>query len=156
LTLTTFLVNYIGQERGGEVTYHCLGQIVVYPILNLRHHQQDLHWYLRQLEEVVIGVLGNYGVKAHRISDLTGVWVDNEKISAVGIKVKRWITMHGLAFNLCCDLSGFAQIIPCGIEDKSVTSLHRLIPHCPSVDEMKKEIIRMFVNVFHYEEVVED
>jgi len=146
--------NFSGQlyrtERGGEVTYHCPGQIVLYPILNLRRHQQDLHWYLRQLEQVMINVLANYGVTARRISGLTGVWVGDEKISAVGVKVKRWITMHGVALNLCCDLSGFAQIIPCGIEDKSVTSLHKLISHCPSVDKTKKEIIRVFVDIFSY------
>ncbi|AFZ48732.1 lipoate-protein ligase B [Cyanobacterium stanieri PCC 7202] len=124
-------------ERGGEVTYHCLGQIVMYPIVNLRHHQQDLHWYLRQLEEVVIQLLAIYGIKAQRIEGLTGVWVGDAKISAMGIKAKRWITMHGLALNVCCNLSGFEQIIPCGIRDKSVTRLVDFVPDVP-IDEVKK------------------
>ncbi len=137
-------------ERGGEVTFHCPGQLVIYPILNLKYHRQDLHWYLRQLEEVVIQLLAVYGVCGQRIQGLTGVWVDNKKISAMGIKVKRWITMHGIAFNLCCDLSGFEQIIPCGIGDKSVTSLDRLILDCPTIDEVKDNFIKIFCEVFNY------
>lgn len=104
-------------ERGGEVTYHCPGQLVGYPILNLRRHQQDLHWYLRQLEEVIIRVLAVYGVKGDRISGLTGVWVEGKKVAAIGIKVSRWITMHGFAINVCPDLEGFEQIVPCGIRE---------------------------------------
>lgn len=137
-------------ERGGEVTYHCLGQIVMYPIVNLRHHQQDLHWYLRQLEEVVIQLLAIYGIKAQRIEGLTGVWVGDAKISAMGIKAKRWITMHGLALNVCCNLSGFEQIIPCGIRDKSVTRLVDFVPDVP-IDEVKKKLITVFKQVFDYE-----
>lgn len=82
-------------ERGGEVTYHCPGQLVGYPILNLRYYQQDLHWYLRQLEEVIIRTVATYGLNAERISGLTGVWLEGKKIAAIGIKVRRWITMHG-------------------------------------------------------------
>lgn len=136
-------------ERGGEVTYHCPGQTVMYPIINLRHHQQDLHWYLRQLEEVIIQLLAIYGIKAQRIEGLTGVWVGDSKISAMGIKVKRWITMHGLALNVCCDLSGFEQIIPCGIRDKSVTRLVDFVPDVP-MDEVKKQLITVFKQVFDY------
>ncbi|MGY6528603.1 MAG: lipoyl(octanoyl) transferase LipB [Cyanobacterium sp.] len=136
-------------ERGGEVTYHCLGQIVAYPILNLRRHQQDLHWYLRQLEEVVINLLAVYGVKGERIDGLTGVWVNDEKISAIGIKVKRWITMHGLAINVTCDLSGFEQIIPCGIRDKSVTRLANFEPDI-QIEDVKKQLVIRFKKVFGY------
>lgn len=147
------LNNFSGQlfrtERGGEVTYHCPGQIIIYPILNLRHHRQDLHWYLRQLEEVVIQLLAVYGIKAQRIAGLTGVWVSDGKISAMGIKVKRWITMHGLALNICCDLSGFEKIIPCGIQDKSVTRLVDFVPDV-SMDEVKKQLIKVFKQVFNY------
>jgi lipoyl(octanoyl) transferase len=99
-------------ERGGEVTYHCPGQIVGYPILNLHRHQQDLHWYLRQLESVLIKVLRVYGLSGDRIPGLTGVWVEGRKVAAIGIKVKRWITMHGFALNVCPDLSGFEQLFP--------------------------------------------
>jgi lipoyl(octanoyl) transferase len=87
-------------ERGGEVTYHCPGQLVGYPILNLRYYQQDLHWYLRQLEEVLIQVLGVLGLQGDRIPGMTGVWLEGRKIAAIGIKVSRWITMHGFALNL--------------------------------------------------------
>ncbi|MBE9222919.1 lipoyl(octanoyl) transferase LipB [Cyanobacterium stanieri LEGE 03274] len=142
-------------ERGGEVTYHCRGQVVVYPILNLRHHQQDLHWYLRQLEEVVIRLLRLYGIEGKRIEGLTGVWVDGQKISAMGIKVKRWVTMHGLALNVSCDLSGFERIIPCGIRDKSVTRLIDFVDDV-ELEKVKKEMVMMFVQVFGYDANLEN
>lgn len=134
-------------ERGGEVTYHCPGQIVAYPILNLRYYQQDLHWYLRQLEEVIIQLLASYGIIAQRIEGLTGVWIGDKKIAAIGIKVKRWITMHGFAINICCDLSGFDKIIPCGIKDKAVTSLHEYIPHI-TVEKIEDNLVDRFIEVF--------
>ena len=107
-------------ERGGEVTYHCPNQLVGYPIINLRYYQQDLHWYLRQLEEVIIKTVANHSLKAYRVPELTGVWLEGKKIAAIGIKVKRWITMHGFALNVCPDMSGFRHIVPCGIVDKPV------------------------------------
>ncbi|HEY9814732.1 MAG TPA: lipoyl(octanoyl) transferase LipB, partial [Candidatus Obscuribacterales bacterium] len=93
-------------ERGGEVTYHCPGQLVGYPILNLQRHTPDLHWYLRQLEEVIIQAIAPLGLEGHRIEGLTGVWVEGRKVAAIGIKVSRWITMHGFALNICPDLHG--------------------------------------------------
>jgi lipoyl(octanoyl) transferase len=137
-------------ERGGEVTYHCPGQIVGYPILNLRYYQQDLHWYLRQLEEVLIRVLGVYGLKGQRISGMTGVWLEGCKVAAIGIKVSRWITMHGLALNVCPDLSGFERIIPCGIMDKSVGSLAQFIPGI-TVAEVLPSVVSKFAEVFEVE-----
>ena len=110
-------------ERGGEVTYHCPGQLVGYPILNLRRHRPDLHWYLRQLEEVLINTLQVLDIPGERLPGLTGVWVDGHKVAAIGIKVSRWITMHGFALNVCPDLSGFQHIVPCGIEDRPIASL---------------------------------
>ena len=136
-------------ERGGEVTYHCPGQIVVYPILNLRYYQQDLHWYLRQLEEIIIRLLDSYKISAQRIDGLTGVWIGEQKVAAIGIKVKKWITMHGLALNVCCDLSGFAQIIPCGIKDKSVTSLAHYIPGI-TIEQIQGDLIAHFIEVFSH------
>ena len=99
-------------ERGGEVTYHCPGQLVGYPILNLRRHRPDLHWYLRQLEEVVIRTLAVFDIPGERLAGLTGVWVHGYKVAAIGIKVSRWITMHGFALNVNPDLSGFQHIVP--------------------------------------------
>lgn len=134
-------------ERGGEVTYHCPGQIVGYPILNLKRHQQDLHWYLRQLEEVVIRTLGAYGLVGDRIPGLTGVWVDGHKLAAIGIKVSRWITMHGFALNVCPDLSGFEKIVPCGIEGKPVGSMSQFLP-AVDLEDVQRTIIQQFESVF--------
>ncbi|MDJ0844234.1 lipoyl(octanoyl) transferase LipB [Crocosphaera sp.] len=139
-------------ERGGEVTYHCPGQLVGYPILNLRYYQQDLHWYLRQLEEVIIQVLNGYQLPGKRIPGLTGVWVDSCKVAAIGIKVKRWITMHGFSINVCPDLQGFKNIIPCGIKDKSVGSLKQFIPEI-TVEEIQTQIMKVFAQVFNIEMV---
>ncbi len=118
-------------ERGGEVTYHAPGQLVAYPILNLTFYRQDLHWYLRQLEAVVIRVLAEYGLPGERVPGRSGVWVGDRKLAAVGIKVSRWITMHGIALNVCPDLSGFERIVPCGIADRGVGSLQQF---CPEAD----------------------
>jgi lipoyl(octanoyl) transferase len=134
-------------ERGGEVTYHCPGQIVGYPILNLHYYYQDLHWYLRQLEEVLIKVLKDYGLEGTRIPGLTGVWVEGRKVAAIGIKVKRWITMHGFSLNVNPDMTGFANIIPCGIIDKPVASLAEWIPNI-SCDQVRIDIAHRFAEVF--------
>ncbi|MGB7414346.1 MAG: lipoyl(octanoyl) transferase LipB [Thermosynechococcaceae cyanobacterium] len=130
-------------ERGGEVTYHCPGQIVGYPILNLRFYRQDLHWYLRQLEEVLIQTVADYGLEGERIEGLTGVWVEGFKVGAIGIKVSRWITMHGFALNVCPDLSGFEQIVPCGIKNRAVGSLAEFIPDI-SVSEVRQRLTHHF------------
>jgi lipoyl(octanoyl) transferase len=137
-------------ERGGEVTYHCPGQLVGYPILNLRYYQQDLHWYLRQLEEVIIQVLNSYQLPGKRIPGLTGVWVDGYKVAAIGIKVKRWITMHGFSINVCPDLKGFKDIIPCGIKDKPVGSLSQFLPDI-TLEEIREKVTEEFSNVFQIE-----
>ena len=134
-------------ERGGEVTYHCPGQLVGYPILNLRHYQQDLHWYLRQLEEVLIQLLGVYGLKGDRSAGMTGVWLEGRKVAAIGIKVSRWITMHGFALNVCPDLSGFERIVPCGIADKPVGSLAQFIPDI-TVEQLRLDVAASFAAVF--------
>jgi lipoyl(octanoyl) transferase len=134
-------------ERGGEVTYHCPGQLVGYPILNLNFYQRDLHWYLRQLEEVVIRVLTVYGLEGVRIPGLTGVWVNGCKLAAIGIKVSRWITMHGFALNVCPDLSGFDRIVPCGIPDKPVGSLAQFVPGI-TVNAVRQDVAIAFRDVF--------
>ena len=134
-------------ERGGEVTYHCPNQLVGYPILNLRYYKQDLHWYLRQLEEVIIQTVANYGLKAHRVPELTGVWLEGKKIAAIGIKVKRWITMHGFALNVCPDMTGFKYIVPCGIVDKPVGSLAEFIANI-TVERVRIDLAKSFAEVF--------
>ncbi|GCL48568.1 lipoate-protein ligase B [Microcystis aeruginosa NIES-3804] len=137
-------------ERGGEVTYHCPGQLVGYPILNLRYYQQDLHWYLRQLEEVILQTIAIYGLSGERIAGLTGVWVEGYKIAAIGIKVSHWITYHGFAINVCPDLSGFAEIIPCGIANKPVGSLRQFLPNI-SLMQVQQDLSRVFASVFGVE-----
>lgn len=134
-------------ERGGEVTYHCPGQLVGYPILNLRYYQQDLHWYLRQLEEVLIQLLAVYGLKGDRISGMTGVWLQGRKVAAIGIKVSRWITMHGFALNVCPDLEGFERIVPCGIADKPVGSLAQFLPNL-TIEQVRLDLAAVFAEVF--------
>lgn len=115
-------------ERGGEVTYHGPGQLVMYPIINLRNHKKDLHWYLRALEEVVIRVLSStFSIEASRQEGLTGVWVGDQKLAAIGIRVSHWITYHGLALNVTTDLTPFHWIVPCGIQNRQVGSIKGLL-----------------------------
>lgn len=136
-------------ERGGDVTYHGPGQLIGYPIINLQHFRKDVHWYLRQLEEVIIRVLTEYGIAGERIEDYTGVWVGNEKIAAIGISVRRWITYHGFAFNINPDMSHFQMITPCGITDKGVTSLERLLGYSIDIDEVADRVACIFAEVFN-------
>ena len=110
-------------DRGGEVTHHCPGQLVLYPVLNLQRHGTDLHWYLRELEGVVIDLLAELGLRGERIEGLTGVWLEGRKLAAIGVGARRWISQHGLALNVEADLAGFAQVVPCGIADRPVGRL---------------------------------
>ncbi|MBD2774407.1 lipoyl(octanoyl) transferase LipB [Iningainema tapete] len=135
-------------ERGGEVTYHCPGQLVGYPILNLQRYRKDLHWYLRQLEEVIIRTLTVYNLQGERIPGFTGVWLEGRKVAAIGIKVSRWITMHGFSLNVCPDLTGFERIVPCGISDKPVGSLREWLPGI-TCDEVRSHIAQSFASVFN-------
>jgi lipoyl(octanoyl) transferase len=137
-------------ERGGEVTYHAPGQLVAYPILNLKRYQPDLHWYLRQLEAVILDVLANLGLPGERIPGLTGVWIEGRKVAAIGVKASRWITMHGFAINVCMDLAGFSQIVPCGIADKPVGSLAEWIPDLRTQD-VSPLIVAAIAKIFQVE-----
>lgn len=137
-------------DRGGDITYHGPGQIVGYPIISLTNWQQDTHKYLRTIEEVIIKVCDEYGLNGSRVEKYTGVWLDNRKICAIGIKVSRWITMHGFAFNVNTDLRLFNGIIPCGISDKEVTSLNRELNKEISLNEVKEKIIHHFAVLFNY------
>lgn len=140
-------------ERGGDVTYHGPGQIVGYPILRLERFKCDISWYMRSLEEVIIRTLAEYGFSATRISGLTGVWLTPppRKITALGVKLTRWVTMHGFAFNVNTDLSGFSLIVPCGIRDKAVTSLAQELGHPLPLPTVKDQVVRHFGEVFERE-----
>lgn len=140
-------------DRGGDITYHGPGQIVGYPIINLTNWKQDTHKYLRSIEEIIIRVCNEYGLDAKRIEKLTGVWIDDRKICAIGIKVSRWITMHGFAFNINTDLSLFNGIVPCGISDKEVTSLSKELSREITLTEVKEKIIHHFMNEFNYTQI---
>ena len=133
-------------DRGGDITYHGPGQMVVYPILDLNDHYRDLHRYLRDMEQVIINMLSRFDISSGRVDGLTGVWVNDAKICAIGVKVSRWITMHGLAFNHTTDLSYFKKIVPCGISDKPVCSLDQIKKIEKS--ELFLETMRSFSNVF--------
>lgn len=140
-------------DRGGDITYHGPGQIVGYAIIYLEDWKKDTHLYLRSLEEVLIKTCSNYGINAGRNEKFTGVWIENRKICAIGIKVSRWITMHGFAFNVNTDLELFNGIIPCGIQDKQVTSLKKELNHDIDISKSKKKIIENFKEVFEYNEI---
>ncbi|NLN91769.1 MAG: lipoyl(octanoyl) transferase LipB [Candidatus Hydrogenedens sp.] len=135
-------------DRGGDVTYHGQGQLVVYPILNLNDWRPSVDWYLRQLEEVIIRLLARYGLKGQRSDGFTGVWVGEEKIAAVGISIRHWITWHGIALNVDPVAEHWQTIIPCGIRDRGITSLAQLLDNPPSLEEVKEEMIRSFQEVF--------
>lgn len=131
-------------ERGGEVTYHGPGQLVIYPILNLRHHKMDIHWYLRSLEEVAIRALrAACAIEASRIEGLTGVWVGDKKIAAIGVRVSRWITYHGMALNVTTDLSPFKKIIPCGIDNRPVGNVLELLQNQTQLQLKKVEAVML-------------
>lgn len=141
-------------DRGGDITYHGPGQIVGYPIINLNNWFKDTHKYLRALEEVIIKTCIDYGLNSERNTKHTGVWIGEKKIAAIGIKVSRWITMHGFAFNVNTDLNLFNGIIPCGIQDKSVTSLKQELKKEISIQEVKEKLLKIFTELFEYTSVI--
>jgi lipoyl(octanoyl) transferase len=134
--------------RGGDVTFHGPGQLVGYPILDLNPDRRDVRRYVRDLEEVLIRTLGDFGVGAGRIPGLTGVWIGDLKIAAIGVRIARWVTTHGFAFNVANDLDGFRVIVPCGISDRGVTSLSRVLDREVTLDEVKPPLVRRFGEVF--------
>src|SRR5205814_5496272 len=134
--------------RGGDVTYHGPGQIVGYPIIDLRPDRCDVHRYVRDLEEVMIRVCADYGVTAGRIDGLSGAWVGSGKIGAIGVRISRWITSHGFAFNVSTKLDDFQLIVPCGIADRGVTSLGKETGRELSIADVEERIIHRFAEVF--------
>ncbi|HET6510853.1 MAG TPA: lipoyl(octanoyl) transferase LipB [Candidatus Kapabacteria bacterium] len=147
-------------DRGGDVTYHGPGQLVGYPILKLSHFKEDLGWYLRALEESIIVLLASYSIEAFRVQGRTGVWVKvgstEEKICAIGIKASRWCTMHGFALNVNTDLQYFEHIVPCGIADKNVTSLSKLLGREIEMGEVKSRYREAFAKVFEVDIVTRE
>ncbi len=135
-------------DRGGDVTYHGPGQLVAYPILNLRHWQCSVGWYLRALEDVLIRLLAAYGLHGERLKGLTGVWVNGAKVAAIGIGVHNWVTFHGIALNVDPHMDHFRLIIPCGIADKPVTSLSLLLGTTPPIQEVMDRFETAFREVF--------
>jgi lipoyl(octanoyl) transferase len=134
--------------RGGDITYHGPGQIVGYPILDLRPDRCDVHRYVRDLEHVLISTAADYGINARRVAGLTGVWVDGEKLAAIGVRIARWVTSHGFALNVSTDLKHFDLIVPCGIADRGVTSLERLLGRRVDQEEVEDRIAKHFLRVF--------
>ena len=138
-------------ERGGDVTFHGPGQLVGYPILDLHHHRLSVSWYMRTLEEMLIQTLGQFGIKARRREGLTGVWVGEEKIAALGVRLSRWVSMHGFALNVNTDLNFFDGIIPCGIFEYDVTSMTRVLGKEVSMVEVEETLITIFRTLFSFQ-----
>ena len=143
-------------NRGGDITYHGPGQLVMYPILDLEQFFTDIHQYLRFLEEAVIQTLADFGISATRLEGMTGVWLDPEgpnarKICAMGVKCSRWITMHGIALNVDPDLSYFGNIVPCGIQDKAVTSMTKELGRHIDINEVRSVLSAHMATIFNYQ-----
>ncbi len=134
--------------RGGDITYHGPGQIVGYPIIDLKPDRCDVHRYVRDLEEVLIRVAADYGIEANRLTGLTGVWVGGEKLGAIGVRIARWITSHGFALNVSTDLDFFKLIVPCGIGDRGVTSLAALLGRPLELRSVEDQVVDRFAEVF--------
>ena len=141
-------VDVFNIERGGDITFHGPGQLVGYPILDLSNYKKSISWYMRTLEQIVIDTVSDFGIEAERIEGLTGVWVGDEKIAALGVRISRWVTMHGFAFNVNPDLSFYDGIIPCGIFHCGVTSMEQLLGKKQDMKEIKQTVIENFNHHF--------
>ena len=139
----------IQTDRGGNITFHGPGQLVGYPILDLNHYKRSITWYLRKLEQLIIDALGDYGIIACRKKGLTGVWVKDKKIAALGVRISKWVTMHGFSINVNPNLEYYKSIIPCGIEDYGITSMENIMGNeVPSMGEIKSKVINLFSRNF--------
>ena len=135
-------------DRGGDITFHGPGQLVGYPILDLNNYTKSVNWYMRILEELIIKVIGEFGILGSRIEGLTGVWVNNQKIGAQGVRISRWVTMHGFSINVSPDLKYYDGIIPCGIFNYGITSMEDLLNKKPEMNKVKKVTIKIFKQLF--------
>ena len=142
-------VSIIQTDRGGNITFHGPGQLVCYPILDLNHYKRSITWYMRELEQLIIDVLVEYDIKASRKKGLTGTWVKDKKIAALGVRISRWVTMHGFSLNINPDLNFYKNIIPCGIKEYGVTSIAKIMGNeVPSMDEVKTKMTKHFTKNF--------
>ena len=140
-------------ERGGDITFHGPGQIVGYPIMDLHNYKMSISWYMRALEEVIIRSLDKFGISADRKDGLTGVWVEDEKIAALGVRISRWVTMHGFALNVNTDLAYYDSIIPCGIFDYGITSMKHILGREQNMSKIKSILSAVFLDVFQLKEM---
>lgn len=141
-------INVFDIERGGDITFHGPGQLVGYPIIDLSYYRRSVSWYMRRLEQLAIDVLKDFGISASRIKGLTGVWVGEEKIAAQGVRISRWVTMHGFSLNVNPDLSFYDGIIPCGIFNHGITSMEELLGSAQDMDDVKAMVVEKFNNLF--------
>ena len=142
-------VSIIQTDRGGNITFHGPGQLVGYPILDLNHYKRSITWYMRKLEQLIIDVLFEYDIDANRKKGLTGIWVKNKKIAALGVRISKWVTMHGFSLNINPDLNYYEYIIPCGIKEYGVTSMAKIMDsEAPSMDEIKIKMKKRFTKNF--------
>lgn len=142
-------VRYCETDRGGDITYHGPGQMIAYPILDLKCLRRDIDWYLRSLEECIIETLADFGVQSGRVSGATGVWVGDAKIAAIGVRTSQWVTSHGIALNVHTDLDYFDLIVPCGLRSRGVTSLSQLLgSRAPGLPEVRSRFIPHFARIF--------
>jgi len=137
-------VDVFNIERGGDITFHGPGQLVGYPILDLSNYKKSVSWYMRTLEQIIIDTVSEFGIEAKRIEGLTGVWVGDEKIAALGVRIRRWVTMHGFSINVNTDLTFYDGIIPCGIFDHGITSMEQLLCRPQNIEKVKKVVRSKF------------
>ena len=137
-------VDVFNIERGGDITFHGPGQLVGYPILDLSRYKKSISWYMRTLEQIIIDTVSEFGIEAKRIKGLTGVWVGDEKIAALGVRIRRWVTMHGFSINVNTDLTFYDGIIPCGIFDHGITSMEQLLCRPQDMEKVKKVVRSKF------------
>ncbi|SVA05338.1 uncharacterized protein METZ01_LOCUS58192 [marine metagenome] len=137
-------VDVFNIERGGDITFHGPGQLVGYPILDLSNYKKSISWYMRTLEQIIIDTVSEFGIEAKRIEGLTGVWVGDEKIAALGVRIRRWVTMHGFSINVNTDLTFYDGIIPCGIFDHGITSMEQLLCRPQDMEKVKKVVRSKF------------
>ena len=146
-------IDVVETDRGGQVTYHGPGQIVGYPIINLNHFKKSVSWYMRSLEKIIIMTLDDYNIVAERKDGMTGVWVDDEKICAMGVRLSRWVTMHGFALNLTPKMEYYDSMIPCGIQDYGITSMSDILSEDIPKYQVIESLSTNFTKIFNIEEI---